>query len=96
MNHNNANSGFASYFTLKLLSNPLTFFYPVRPFFSAPFYLIHQAHDKLMADLDYNKEVHQSRTLRKWSIIFGYELGPPLAGIFTTVKTSFVKNFKHE
>ena len=96
MDRNNVNSGLASYFTFKLLSNPKTFFFPVRPFFCPFFYLVHQAHDKLRADFDHNEEMHQSTPLGEWSIMFGYEMGSSLAGIFTTVKTSLVKNFKHE
>jgi hypothetical protein len=46
------------------------------------------------ASLDYDEEVHQSRVLRGWSDMIGYEMGSSLVMFYIMVKISLVENFK--
>lgn len=48
----------------------------------------------LTADLDYDGEVHRSRTLGQWSNTIGCKMGTCPAGVYTMAKSSLVENFK--
>ena len=49
----------------------------------------------LRASLDYGEEVHQSRILREWSNMIGYEMSFPPTRVYTMVKTYPMGNIKH-
>ena len=49
---------------------------------------------RLKVGLDNGEEVHWSRILGEWSNMGGYKMGSSPAGVYTTAKSSLVKNFK--
>jgi hypothetical protein len=52
-------------------------------------------HKNIRANLDYGKEVHWSITLREGINTIGYKMETSLAGVYTTAKSSLMKNIKH-